>query len=278
VAATLQYLFEESILFALSQVKCGEIKNLCLTGGSMLNCNVNSRVLRESQFKRVHLFPGCGDDGSAAGAALWVNHHHLDRPRNSYSNAESSYLGRDYPQEETPDYEYIAKKISQGKIVAWFDGKSEIGPRALGHRSILADPRDGHNRDRLNFMLKNREWFRPYAPSVLKEHSNDWFDFDVESPFMLYTAQVKRPKDIPAVTHVDNSSRMQTVDAINNPNYYHLIKAFYEITGVPLLLNTSLNGKDEPIVESEQDAINFFEKVPVDMLVLSGEIIEREYL
>jgi carbamoyltransferase len=244
----------------------------------MLNCNANSRILQESQFKKVHLFPGCGDDGSAAGAALWVNHHYLNRPRNSYSNAESSYLGKDYPQIEVPDYEYIAKQISQGKIVAWFDGKSEIGPRALGHRSILADPRDGHNRDKLNFMLKNREWFRPYAPSVLKEHCKDWFDFDVESPFMLYTAQVKRPKDIPAVTHVDNSSRMQTVDVINNPNYYNLIKAFYELTGVPLLLNTSLNGKDEPIVESEQDAINFFEKVPVDMLVLSGEIIERDYL
>lgn len=275
VAATLQYLFEESILFAISQIKANGIQNLCLGGGSMLNCNINARIAKESQFKNISLFPACGDDGLAAGAALWVNHHLLNNPRVHYTNEDICYLGKNYGNNETPDFDYIAKRISDGKIVAWFDGRSELGPRALGHRSILADPRNGHNRDKLNFMIKNREWFRPYAPSVLAERSADWFDFDRESPFMLYTAQVKQPKEIPAVTHVDNSSRMQTVDETTNPNYYNLIKAFYNKTNVPLLLNTSLNGRDEPIVESPDDAMNFFNKTAVDILVLSGKIIER---
>lgn len=274
VAATIQYLFEESILFALSRIN-NETKNLCLTGGSLLNCNVNTRILKESKFKNIHLFPGCGDDGLAAGSALWANHSYLNNPRVSYSNKDICYLGKEYGLKKIPDVDYIARKISQGKIIAWFEGRSEVGPRALGHRSILADPRDAHNRDRLNFMIKKREWFRPFAPSVLKEECDNWFDFQEESPFMLYTAKVMHPKAIPAVTHVDGSSRMQTVDKETNPNYYNLIKCFYERTGVPMVLNTSLNGKDEPILESEEDAHKFFDNVPVDMLVLNGEIYQR---
>ena len=250
-------------------------ENLCLSGGTFLNCPANSLILKESRFKKIHHFPGCGDSGIGIGAALFAAHHIFDQPRHEYKPHEICYLGKEYKQERGIDYEYIAKRISEGAIVAWMNGRSEFGPRALGNRSLLADPRDQHNRDRLNHVIKQREWYRPFAPIVLEESYQEWFDFDVPSPFMLYTAQVKRPQEIPAITHVDGSSRFQTVTKEGNIHIYKLIKEFEKITGVPILINTSLNGKGQPILETPEDGREFFNAVPVDMAIIHGEILER---
>jgi carbamoyltransferase len=194
----------------------------------------------------------------------------LNDPRYSYRAKDLCYLGKEYSI-EIPDYHYIAQQIADGKIIGWFQGKSEFGPRALGNRSILADPRNPHNRELINHVIKSREWFRPFAPVVLEEDYQDWFDFPVPSPFMLYTAQVKQPEKIPAVTHIDGSARFQTIDEETNLLYYNLIKEFKNITGVPVLLNTSLNGNGEPILETEEEAIQFFEKSNLDMMIINGK-------
>jgi carbamoyltransferase len=221
------------------------------------------------------LFPACGDDGMAVGSALFVAHNILNERRNKYKDSEVCYLGTTHKDPQDLDYKYIAKKISEGKIVALINGKSEYGPRALGNRSILADPRNFHNREILNFVIKKREWFRPFAPSVLEEKCSEWFDFDKPSPFMLFTAKVKNPKEVPAISHVDNTARMQTVNEETNADFYRIIKEFYEITNIPMILNTSLNGFGEPILETEKDGQKFFENVPVDIAVFNGKIKER---
>lgn len=271
IAASIQYLFEQSISKYLSK-KYNDIENLCLSGGSMLNCNVNSYIKNNNNFKNIHHFPACGDDGVSVGAALYTAHHIFDEPRNIYSYSDIAYLGKKYEYEE-PDYKRIANMIADGKIIAWFMGKSEYGPRALGNRSILADPRNFHNRELINFVIKNREWFRPFAPVVLEEKAQEWFDFDKPSPFMLYIAKVINPEKIPAVTHVDGTARLQTVNLLTNKPYYNLIKEFEKITGVPILINTSLNGNGEPIIETEKDAMIFFENSNVDAMVLNGKIL-----
>ena len=274
IAATAQRDLEERLLHLVEELPFNS-ENLCLSGGTFLNCPANSLILKESRFKKIHHFPGCGDSGIGIGAALYVAHHMLDQPRYEYKPHEICYLGKEYKQEKEIDYEYIARKISEGAIVAWMNGRSEFGPRALGNRSLLADPRNQHNRDRLNHVIKQREWYRPFAPIVLEECYKDWFDFDVPSPFMLYTAQVKKPQEIPAITHVDGSSRFQTVTEESNMHLYKLIKEFEKITGVPVLINTSLNGKGQPILESPEDGREFFNDVPVDIAVIHGEILER---
>ena len=274
IASSIQFLFEKSILDCISKIKKEDIENLCLSGGSMLNCNVNSLIKHKSGFKNIHLFPACGDDGISVGAALYTLHHIFDKPRYQYEIEDLCYLGKKQDWVE-PDYEKIAQMISDGKIVAWFMGRSEFGPRALGNRSILADPRNFHNREILNFIVKNREWFRPYAPVVLEEKSREWFDFDGISPYMLYTAKVLKPDIIPAITHVDGTARMQTVTEKINKPYYKLIKAFENITGVPVLINTSLNGNNEPILETEDDAIKFFNTSNIDVLVLNGKLYTK---
>ena len=285
IAASLQYIFEETIvsyanrLFHETQQFNGA--NICLSGGSFLNCNVNTAIKSRTPFQNVHLFPACGDDGTAAGAALWLTHHMLGEPRAGYTPRHLAYMGRDYPADGLPgsvplDIEAVAQCISQGGIVAWFQGRSEFGPRALGNRSILADPRKAEMRDFINFKVKHREWFRPFAPSVLAEHSSDWFDFAGESPFMLHTSRVKRPDQVPAITHVDGTARHQTVRRDDNPAYYALIETFFRLTGVPMLLNTSLNGREEPLVETPQDAKRFFDCGEVDILVVNNRMIFRE--
>jgi carbamoyltransferase len=241
----------------------------------MLNCTTNSLVLRESKFENVHLFPGCGDDGCAVGSALYVAHNILNEPRYKYSDGEVCFLGPGR-ETETPDYDYLARKISEGQIVAWCNGRGEFGPRALGNRSMLADPRDYQSREKINFEIKDREWYRPLAPMVLEEHAKDWFDFPVKSPFMLFTAPIKRPEEIPAAGHIDNTARHQTVNEQDNPHCYNLIKAFYELTGVPVLMNTSLNESGEPLLETDEHAIEFFNRGLMDILVLNGKIIEKE--
>jgi len=273
IAATLQYIFENAILKCINDIDSNGVKNLCLSGGSMLNCNANSLVLRQGQFENIHLFPGCGDDGCAIGASLYVAHHILGRKRRKYKDSEICYLG---PNRRTvkPDYSYLAQALAQGKIIAWCNGRSEFGPRALGNRSILADPRDYKNRERINFEIKHREWYRPLAPVVLEEHAQEWFDFPVKSPFMLFTMPIRNPDLIPAVSHVDNSARIQTVSEKDNPHYYRLIKEFHSLTGVPVLINTSLNGNSESIVETDEQAFDLYAKVGVDILVLNGKIYE----
>lgn len=273
VAATTQKGFEMRTLEEVQKLPDG-CENLCLSGGSFLNCNANSHIYRNSKFKNIHHFPGVGDDGIGIGAALYVAHHILDEPRYYHQPHEICYLGKEYSVSDI-NYEYIARRISEGAIVAWMNGRSEFGPRALGNRSLLADPRDQHNRDRLNHIIKTREWYRPFAPITLEESYQDWFDFEKPSPFMLYTAQVKQPKEIPAVTHVDGTARFQTVTQESNERIYKLIKEFEKITGIPVLINTSLNGKSQPILETPEDGLKFFETTPVDMIVIHGKIIER---
>lgn len=271
VAASIQDLFEKKVLNVLSELD-DKTDNLCLSGGSFLNCNANSKVVMHSKFRNVHHFPACGDDGTSVGSALYVAHHILGEPRHDYQQKDLCYTGREY-QSQTPDYEYIAKQLADGKIIGFFQGKSEFGPRALGNRSILADPRNFHNRELINHVVKNREWFRPFAPVTLEECYQDWFDFPIPSPYMLYTAQVKQPEKIPAVTHVDGSARFQTVTEESNKHYYEIIKAFGNLTGVPVLLNTSLNGNGQPILETEEDAREFYKNSNLDMMVINGFII-----
>jgi carbamoyltransferase len=268
VAASVQNLFENKVLNVLNDID-QESDNLCLSGGSFLNCNANSEVVRKSKFKQFHHFPACGDDGTAVGSALYVSHHIFGEARYNYDVQDICYTGRDY-QGQTPDYEYIAKQLADGKIIGFFQGRSEFGPRALGNRSILADPRNFHNRELINHVVKNREWFRPFAPVTLEECYQDWFDFPIPSPYMLYTAQVKQPEKIPAVTHVDGSARFQTVTEQSNEHYYNIIKAFGKLTGVPVLLNTSLNGNGQPILETEEDAREFYKSSKLDMMIVNG--------
>jgi carbamoyltransferase len=270
VAATAQEVFENQVLYYIDQLE-NKTENLCLSGGSFLNCNANSKIVKNSKFKNFHHFPACGDDGTSVGSALYVAHHILDESRYEYKTQDLCYTGREY-QIQTPDYEYIAKQLANGKIIGWFNGRSEFGPRALGNRSILADPRNFHNRELINHVVKNREWFRPFAPVVLEECYQEWFDFPIPSPYMLYTAQVKQPEKIPAVTHVDGSARFQTVNQKSNLHYYNLIKTFGDMTGVPVLLNTSLNGNGEPILETEEEAREFFRSSHLDLMVINGTI------
>ena len=274
IASTAQKHLETVILQIINELPTNS-DNLCLSGGTFYNCPTNSRILKETRFKNIHHFPSCGDSGTAIGAALYVSHHVFGVDRKSFKPHEICYLGKDYKLEKEIDYKYIAKRISEGAIVAWMNGRSEFGPRALGNRSLLADPRDQHNRDRLNHVIKKREWYRPFAPIVLEERYKDWFDFDVPSPFMLFTAQVKQPKEVPAIVHVDGSSRFQTITEESNIHMYKLIKEFENITGIPMLINTSLNGTGQPILETPEDGEEFFNNNSVDIAVIHGEILER---
>ena len=276
LAATIQELLQESILRLVRNIPNSYTsKNLCLSGGSFLNCMTNTAIKRTELFDSIHHFPACGDDGNAVGSALYVAHHVFDEPRHHYKPQDIAYLGRKQEYIE-PDYNEVANMIADGKIVAWFMGSSEYGPRALGNRSILADPRSYHNREHINFAVKNREWFRPLAPAVLEEHVSDWFDVDGPSPFMLYTSQVLQPEKIPAVTHVDGSARHQTVTEVSNLPFYRLIKKFYEITGIPVIMNTSLNGNAQPILETEDQALEFFHiNKNIDAIVINGILYKR---
>lgn len=276
IAANTQYLFEESILNFLNNNldKKTECNNLCLSGGSFLNCNVNSRILNETRYKNVHIFPASGDDGISVGSALYVAHHIFKYPRIKYETKDICYLGKNYFSKPV-DTLRIAKAISNGKIVGYMSGRSEFGPRALGHRSILADPRSYHNRELINFCIKKREWFRPFAPSVLAEKSSDWFIHPCESPYMLFSAQVKHPELVPAITHVDNTARMQTVKRDTNPEFYDIISNFGDITNIPMVLNTSLNGDGEPVLETPEEGMEFFKSKEIDMMVINGDIFEK---
>jgi carbamoyltransferase len=309
LAASIQVVIEEAVL-RLSRSLAEETgeANLCLAGGVALNCVANGKVLRDGKFENIWIQPAAGDSGGALGAALTIYHLYADRPRtvaNTPDGMAGSYLGPEFDDGETQTrlkaagaryailprdqlLERTAHALADGKAVGWFQGRMEFGPRALGNRSILADPRDPQMQKKLNLKVKYRESFRPFAPSVLREHVSEWFDIDVDSPYMLMVAPVHErhrremtseeqrlfgidklnvPRSsVPAVTHVDYSARVQTVHRETNPLYHDLIGRFHRLTGCPVLVNTSFNVRSEPIVCTPEDAFRCFMGSEIDVL------------
>ena len=297
--ASTQLLFEETwiaLVNAATQMLLNHninVDSLCLSGGAALNCPSNSRIYEQCSPSRMFIEPNCDDSGLAIGSALWVYHALLDNPQiqlRPFSIAETYTTGYSkndvavtienfdfavFGEAVSEPAFWAAKDLADGLIIAWFEGGSEMGPRALGHRSILADPRTTSIRDRVN-EIKWREKWRPLAPAVLESQTSKHFDFSrmpESSPFMLFTAKVLNPS-LRGVTHIDNSARAQTVNE-DNGTFNDLLEAFFALTGVPVLLNTSMNLKGEPIVESPADAINFFLKAHVDVLYMDGHRIIR---
>lgn len=281
IAANVQFMIERSLV-EYSQQLFEETKefnsgNLCLSGGTFLNCNANYKIHTETGFDRTHFFPGCGDDGTAAGSALYYMHMYLDLPRQKYTTAELAYTGAEWYDGHLEggtqlDLDLIAKYLNEDKIICWYDGASENGPRALGHRSFLASPKNNSIKDKMNAKVKFREWYRPFAPIVLAEKAQEWFVMDFETPYMLHTVPCKKPFDIPGAVHIDNSARVQTLTKEHNEKLYTLIERFEAISGVPILINTSLNVKGEPIVESPDDAMDLFKRSDVDILVINNKM------
>ncbi len=314
IASSIQAVTEEVVLRLTKNIsKEYQIKNLCLAGGVALNCVANGKILNEKHFENIWIQPAAGDAGGSLGAALAYWHHELKKPRNDFKDRmKGAYLGPQYKEDlikkklDFLNAKYIkksssettlliAKELSNSKTVGWFQGRMEFGPRALGGRSILADPRSEKMQKELNLKIKFRESFRPFAPSVLREEVNNWFEIDYDSPYMLLVSEVKKDKQIsmsqedkklfgidklnvkrssiPAITHVDYSARIQTVHKNTNPKYYDLIKEFKKITNCPVLVNTSFNVRGEPIVCSIEDAFNCFMGTNLDVLVIENYIL-----
>ena len=292
LAASVQRITEELIFHILNHLqKETGLKNICIAGGVAQNSVANGKLTRNTSFKNIYI-PSAGHDaGISMGAAMYTYHHLLDGPRaepiwsaytgSRFSNGEiENYLKernigfQKYSDEEL--FEKVAQRLVEAGVVGWFTGRSEFGPRALGARSILADPRREDAKDLLNAKIKRRESFRPFAPSILKEFVSEYFEISDEVPFMekVFPIRPEKYKIIPAVTHVDGTGRLQTVDKNITPRYYELIKAFYNKTNVPILLNTSFN-ENEPIVNSPAEALECFLRTSMDMLVLENCVIER---
>lgn len=269
-------------------------KNLCIAGGVALNCVANGRIVREAGFENVWIQPASGDDGIAIGCALYGHLALKGEPRTYIMN--HSYLGRDYSDQEVTDAlnaglgrlettarvsddicAETAKLLAEGRVIGWLQGRSEFGPRALGNRSILADPRDAKMKDILNERVKHRQAFRPFAPIVLYERAHEIFEGEQDSPFMLVAMRVREEwqKRIPGIVHVDGTARVQTVRAETNERLYRLLKEFEKLTGVPVLINTSFNVKGEPIVETPRDAIDCFLSTGIDDLILHDRIVGK---
>lgn len=295
IAASAQLVLEEIVLGLLRTLhrRTGEA-NLCLAGGAAFNSVMNGRIIREGPFERVYVQPVAGDAGCSLGAALQVHHGLLGRPRGpemdhvyfgpSYGSDACAAALRDagLPSERLADEDLFARLaalIADGGIVGWFQGRAEFGPRALGNRSFIADPRRSDMRELLNEKVKLREWFRPLAPSLLEAASAEFFGQDHRDPFMVTVHPVLADQQarIPAVVHVDGTARPQTVSAKTNPRYHGLISAFEALTGVPMLLNTSFNIQ-EPIVCSPADAIRTFQSASFDALVLEDHLVLRSSL
>jgi carbamoyltransferase len=293
IAASLQA-FTEKILIVIvrSLYKETGMDNLCLAGGLFLNCAANYKILEKTPFKNIFIQPAAGDAGGSLGAALYTYNSVLKKRRNyvmshAYLGPEFSrgYIKRilvnsDISFKELPDGKlarYIAKKISEDNVIGWFQGKMEFGPRALGNRSILANPCNPDMKYILNSRVKKRESFRPYAPAVLEERFVEYFKLQRESPFMLLAPPVREEKKkfIPAVTHVDSTARVQTVKKDDNILFWHLIKEFENITGIPMVINTSFNMRGEPIVCTPEDAISCFRRSGMDYLVLGNYVIGK---
>jgi carbamoyltransferase len=318
LAASVQAVTEEVVLrLSRSLARETGLRNLCLAGGVALNCVANGKLIRDGAFQNVWIQPAAGDAGGALGAALAAYHQHEGQPRNTCAGRDrmaGAYLGPSYGQHEvvrrltaagarfsvlTDDelIEATAQALVDGKAVGWLQGRMEFGPRALGGRSILGDPRSPRMQKTLNLQVKYRERFRPFAPSVLREDLADWFELDVDSPYMLLVAGVQAERrrvltaeeealvgldklnairsEIPAVTHVDYSARIQTVHADTNPRYHALIRRFREKTGCPVLVNTSFNVRGEPIVNTPEDAFCCFMGSELDTLVVENCILEK---
>ena len=317
LAASIQAVTEEIVL-RLTRSLCEEtgIRNLCLAGGVALNCVANGKVLRDACCDRIWIQPAAGDAGGALGAALAGYHLQLGRARTANGDAmKGSFLGPAFTQREIEDrltrcgarFEVLAdsaliatgaEDLARSKALGWFQGRMEFGPRALGNRSILGDPRSPGMQKTLNLKIKYRESFRPFAPSVLRERVSDWFELDCDSPYMLLVADVVRSRrremtreekqlfgidklnvprsEIPAVTHVDYSARVQTVHEDTNPRYYALLSAFERKTGCPVLVNTSFNVRGEPIVCTPEDAFRCFMGSELDALAAGNCYLRKE--
>jgi carbamoyltransferase len=319
LARSIQEVTEEAML-RLSRTLHKEtgVENLCMAGGVALNCVGNGRILREGPFKQLWIQPSAGDAGGALGAALTVWHKLENKPRNLHDSGDSmqgSYLGPLYTNEEVEQFlrekeapytrldedalvSRLAEELESGKVVGWFQGRMEFGPRALGARSILGDARNPKMQSVMNLKIKYRESFRPFAPSILRNRVADYFELDTDSPYMLLVAPVVKkrrtqlteeqqalwgidllnvPKsDIPAATHVDYSARVQTVHEATNRRYHKLLKAFEARTGCPLLVNTSFNVRNEPIVCSPEDAYRCFMRCAIDILVLENCVLYKD--
>ena len=318
IAASIQNVTEEIMIKLAKSIKEEYgLNNLCLAGGVALNCVANGKILKEKIFKNIWIQPAAGDAGGSLGAALalWYIEKNNTRKLNLNDEMKGSYLGTEYKQEEIENqlkaiganfkvYRYkdlienTSKFISNQKVVGWFQGRMEFGPRALGARSILADPRSEKMQKSLNLKVKYRESFRPFAPSILKEDLTDWFDLDVESPYMLIVADVLNKRkiemsedqkelfgikklnvkrsEIPAVTHVDYSARIQTVSKETNKAFYDLILKFKEKTGCPIIINTSFNIRGEPIVNTPKEAFNCFMGTELDYLIIGNCILDKK--
>ena len=298
IGASAQKVLEEILLKMANHIyEKFKIKNLCLGGGVALNGVANYRILKETQFDNVHIPPSPGDAGSAVGCAQYLYYIYHKNPRIIEKNPakvilESVYVGTIYSDEEIREFlnskniqyqqlqhdellQTTAKLIADGNIVGWYQGKMEWGPRALGSRSILADPRKAEMKDILNEKIKHRESFRPFAPSILEEYVSEYFDIDRPSPYMLFVAPVRKPELIPAVTHVDGTGRLQTVNRDTNPLYYDLINEFYKITGVPVIINTSMNVMGEPIVNTPEQAYQMIVKTDMDCIVMGNCLVRK---
>src|SRR3989344_5202529 len=293
VARSLQEVTEEVMLKIVKHAKqLHPSEKLCLAGGVALNCVANGKILRDGLFKDIFIQPAAGDAGGALGVALaiWHRQFHGERlPKmrhadlgNEYSNEEiEAFLKeQNMPYETLSDEEVItrtAELLEGTNVIGWYQGRMEFGPRSLGNRSIIADARNKENWQKVNLKIKFRESFRPFAPTVLEERVSEYFELDRESPYMLLVADTKpeKRKEIPAVTHVDGSARIQTIRRDQNPRYYDLLKAFEAKTGCPVIINTSFNIRGEPIVESPEDAIRCFLGTDMDYLVLGNYLLKK---
>jgi len=318
IASSIQSVIEEIVLrLTKSIAKDYESKNLCMSGGVALNCVANGKILKEKIFENIWIQPAAGDAGGALGAALGFWHKELNNPRisNDKDEMSGSFLGPSFSNDQVEKelkslnakyvklsdeklFDIIARELQNGKIVGWFQGKMEFGPRALGARSIIADPRSETMQKKLNLKVKFRESFRPFAPSVLSEDVSNWFELKHDSPYMLLVSDVKKEHQIPmsdednklfgieklnikrstipAVTHVNYSARIQTVNFETNPKYYRLIKKFKNLTNCPILVNTSFNIRGEPIVCSIEDAFRCFMGTNLDILVCENFVLYKE--
>jgi len=298
IGASAQLVLEEILLKMARHVheRTG-LRNLCLGGGVALNGVANYRLLKEGPFDKIHIPPSPGDGGSAIGCAAYAYYSILNNERIIETDttkmiSNNVYLGPSYSNDTIKSFlesynipyqkyerqellERTAKLISEQNVVGWYQGRVEWGPRALGNRSILADPRNAKMKDILNEKIKHRESFRPFAPSILEEHASEYFELDVPSPYMLLVAKVKKPKEIPAVTHVDGTGRLQTVSRKANQLYYDLINEFYKLTGTPVIINTSMNVKGEPIVNTPSQGYAMLRKTEMDYLVMGNFLISK---
>lgn len=319
IACSIQKVTEEIVFNMAKHVKSEtQERNLCMAGGVALNCVSNGKLLRSGLFDNIWIQPASGDAGGAIGTAYIAWCHYLGKElplAEGRDRQKGTYLGPSYENEQILNfltenslpYEFLdtqnlleraSKHIEEGKIIGWFQGRMEFGPRALGNRSIIGDARSPEMQKKMNLKIKFRESFRPFAPSVLLEEASAWFDLDRESPYMLLVADVGKDRQIlmteeqkalwgidklnvsrssiPAVTHVDYSARIQTVDERENPLYHSLIKKFFEKTGVPVIVNTSFNVRGEPIVESPMDAYKCFMRTEMDVLIVGNYVLYKE--